>query len=535
MALDGIVIAALCAELNDALVGGRIDKIHQPERGELLISVRAATGGHKLLLCANPSFPRIHLTDTKRENPATPPMFCMLLRKHIAGGKILQVRQQGLERIVHIDIETRNELGELGVKSLIIELMGKHSNIILTDESGRIHDSIYHVDITMSAVRQVLPGLTYVAPPSQDKHNPLLLTQTEIAECLDEEGDELSRQLVSRFTGISPLVAREAAHRALGRTDITPQEAGKKGMDALSCTFFELANDMKEGKFYPCVLTDATTGAPMEFSALEITQYGSLARCELAQSMNQAVEDFYRQRAENASLKQKSGDLTKFITLALARCRKKLQIQNETLEKVKERDKYKMRGDLITANLHRIKKGDKHVTVENYFAEDMAPITIPLAEDLSPSQNAQRCYSRYNKDKTAEVETAKQRELNLTEISYFESVLEEIERACSTKEIEAIRDELIEQGYLKNRGRLPKKAKKDTPTPRHYVSSDGYDIYVGRNNRQNDYVTCKLARGTDLWFHTKGIHGAHVLAKNLRCHDGARSHLQPSGSPCGVP
>jgi len=527
MALDGIVISALTNETNAKLSGGRIDKIHQPERDELIISVRTFTGAYKLLICANASFPRIHITESKKENPDKPPMFCMLLRKHIGGGKIISVLQEGFERIIKIAVESYDELGFLSVKYLIVEIMGKHSNIILTDADGRILDCIFHVDITVSSVRQVLPGLTYEAPPSQGKKNPLDSDKEDILYSLSHDDLPLWKQLMNSYSGISPLVAREAVYRAIGMCDITGPECDRDDLEKVSVNFKAICDDIKDGIYNPCIITDKESKKPIDFCSIDIAQYSSSAFVDHFASVNEAVETFYIKKASAESLRQKSSDLMKFLSTSLERCTKKLQIQNETLKSAGKRDRYKMYGDLITANIYMIQQGMKEIKVINFYSPDAEEITIPLKTDLTPAKNAQRYYTKYNKEKTAEAETLKQKKINEEEIDYLESVREAVMKAETKAEIDQIRDELIEQGYLKNKGRLPKRKKTEIPTPMHFVSDDGYDIYVGKNNKQNDYVTLKLGRSTDIWFHTKGIHGSHTIVKTEDAMDvPERTYLQ---------
>ncbi|MBQ8526180.1 MAG: NFACT family protein [Clostridia bacterium] len=513
MALDGVAISALVKELNERLAGGKIDKIHQPERDEIIMHIRHIGENSRLLLCANPTFPRVHLTRMTKENPAQPPMFCMLLRKHLAGGKILGFEQNDFERIIKMNVEASDELGFMGVKSLIIEIMGKHSNIILTDGNGKILDSIYHVDITVSSVRQVLPGLMYELPPSQGKGNPLLAGENDIAAHLDGSELELKRQLMNAYSGISPMVASEIVYRATGSADTRGCDAvADVRLRAARC-FVYIFDKIRAGEYTPTVLINAESGKMLDYSGIDITMYEEMAVKETYDSMSEALDSFYIKKATGESMRQKSGDLMKFVTNNIDRCRKKLQIQNETLFKVGKRDKYKLYGDLVTANIYRIQQGMTGIEVENYYSENGETVAIALESDLTPAQNAQKYYKRYNKDKTAEAETLKQKELNETEIDYLESVQQAIATADSMTELTQIRDELIEQGYLKNKGRLKKSMKTPAPQPLHFISSDGYDIYVGKNNRQNDYVTLKIGRSTDLWFHTKGIHGSHVVVK----------------------
>jgi len=512
MAYDGIVVSAIAKELNEVLAGGRIDKIHQPEKDTLLISVRTKSGGYKLLLCANPSCARVHLASSNMENPMKPPMFCMLLRKHIGSGKITRIEQPDFERIIHICIESYDELGDLSEKTLICELMGKHSNIILVNKDMKIIDSAYHVDLSVSGVRQVLPGLIYTSPPSQEKLNPLQYTKDDIKRRLVQDDSPLYKQLMDTYSGISPLMAREAVFRSTGDTDKIASQVNGEEFDKTAYVFSQMISNLKEGKLKPCMVADAESGKLVDFNALEISQFEAMGEVTFFDSINEAAEAFYYRKSSMNSLKQKGSDLMRFVNNNLERCFKKLQMENETLAKAEKKEKYKVYGDLITANIYRINEGDKEIVCENFYSEALEEVKIPLDTDLSPSQNAQKYYTRYTKQKTAEAETIKQRELNLKEIDYLESVKEAIELAESGTEISLIRDELTEQGYLRQRY-MKRAPKKSLPTPMHFVSDDGYDIYVGKNNIQNDYVTFKLSRSTDIWFHTKSIHGSHAIIR----------------------
>ena len=513
MPFDGITINCLVNELNNKLKGGRVDKIHQPERSEIVMHIRSLGGNYKLLLCANPSFPRVHITTTTKENPSSPPMFCMLLRKHLSNGKIVGFEQVEFERIIKMNIESTDELGFKGIKTLVIEIMGKHSNIILTDTNGKILDSIYHVDLTVSSVRQVLPGLMYELPPSQGKSNPLCADEGDVKAVLTNGETELKSMLMSAYSGISPIVAAEIVYRSTGNSDTKGCEVNDAVKERTARSFVYMINKIKSGEFSPTVLTNAQSGKMMDFTSIDISLYETLATSEKYETMSEALDGFYGKKALKEAMAQKSYDLLKFVNNNIDRCRKKLQIQNETLMKVKKRDKYKMYGDLITANIYRIVQGMESIEVENYYSETMEKIYIPLQKDLTPSQNAQKYYKRYNKDKTAEGETLKQKQINEQEIDYLESVQTAIINAENVTELNQIRDELTEQRYLRGRDKIRKNKKAPLPTPMHYISSDGYDIYVGKNNLQNDYVTLKLSRSTDLWFHTKLIHGSHVLVK----------------------
>ena len=513
MAFDGMVVHSVVQELASLLTEGRIDKIHQPEKDTVTIGIRTRGGAYRLLLCANPSYPRVHLMSENMENPMSPPMFCMLMRKHIGSGKITKIDQPEFERIIRIHIESYDEMGYLAEKLLICELMGKHSNIILTNAEGKIIDSVYHVDFSVSSVRQILPGLIYTPPPSQEKQNPLAVSKDDIKACLTKDSVPMYKRLMDTYSGISPIMAREAVFRACGFTDKSGEDATAEEIDKTAYIFSQMIENIKDGKLSPCTVSDKESGKLLDFNCLAITQYEDMAEVTEYDSINEASEAFYIKKSSMQSLKQKSMDLIKFVSSSLDRCYRKLQIQNETLQKAQKKDKYKIYGDLITANIYRINQGEKEIVCENFYSDKCESITIPLKTDLSPSQNAQSYYKKYNKEKTAEEESLKQKELNLREIDYLESVKESIKIAESTAEIAMIRSELTEGGYLKNRGGKKQAKKTNMPKPMHFVSDDGYDIYVGKNNLQNDYVTLKLSRSTDIWFHTKDIHGSHAIVR----------------------
>ncbi len=513
MAMDGIVINALVSELNKKLEGGRVDKIHQPEKHEIIMHIRSKGENHKLLICVNPSFPRIHITESLKENPMSPPMFCMLLRKHLSGGKILKIYQEETERIVKIDIECYDEMGFLSVKTLVIEIMGKHSNIILVNPDNKIIDSINHVDLTVSSIRQVLPGLLYENPPSQNKINPYTADEETLKSRFRATDEPISRQILTNFMGISPLIANEICYRATGSCDTIAADVPDAVRDRCCRCMINIFDKLRGGIYTPAVFIDNVTKKLIDFNVIDITQYGDGAKLVYYNSINEAVEAFYTQKATLESLKQKTGDMLKLVNSNLDRCRKKLQLQLETLKKCKGRDKYKTYGDLITSYIYMIKQGMQEVKVVDFYSEGNREVVIPLKFDLSPSENAQRYYKKYSKDKTAEAETLKQQKLNEEEIDYLESIQESILKAETTSEIAQIREELIDEGYIRLRGKQSKKPAKKVFEPMHFVSSDGYDIYVGKNNRQNDYLTLKMARSTDIWLHTKNVHGSHTIIK----------------------
>lgn len=510
MALDAVAIRALTAELQ-CLVGGRIDKISQPERDEIIMQVRTREAHYKLVISASPAHPRIHLTKGSKKNPAVAPLFCMLMRKHIGSGKITAIEQSGFERMVTIFIESYNELGDLTVKRLVVEIMGRYSNIILVNSEGRIIDSIKHIDESLSSVREILPGGLYEAPPAQDK--PALIDfNMESSISFDCPG-RADKALIGAVAGISPLTARELVYSVYNTTDIIAREVNTNRAASIKLNLLSLAERARNNEFVPCLITDKSSGKLIEFSAVEIRQYEELAEVTSYSSMNELVDDFYIKRDLHERMRQKSADLTKLLNNNIERISKKLAILEKTLSDAEQLEDYRIKGDLLTANIYRMEDGMKTIDVENFYDEQCRSIKITLDPSLSPSQNAQRYYKKYNKAKTALTEAAKQLEASRTDLEYIESTLTMVENAEEAADLNSIRAELIEQGYIKRRQQVYKRKKKEESKPMHFISSDGFDIYVGRNNTQNDYLTMKLANSSDIWFHTKDIHGSHTIIK----------------------
>ena len=511
MAFDAVAVRCLVKDLKDKLINSRIDKIHQPEKDEITINLRTMTDNFKLVLSASPAHPRVHFTNVSKKNPISAPMFCMLLRKHIGSGKITDIEQIGFERIIKFSIESYDELGDLTTKYLIVEIMGRHSNIILTNQDMRILDCIKHIDFTVSSVRQLLPGLDYVSPPVQDKTD-----LTEISETANIDFSSpiqtADKAILSAIAGISPLTSREIVYRAFGRTDVKCSELTDNGRNKLLYETVKLAKDVQQNNFSPCMIINSASGKLMEFSATPITQYESLAEIKEFDDISVLLDTFYRTRDMHERMRQKSADLVKLLNNNIERVSKKLGILNKTLADSENKDKYKIYGDLLMANLYNIKNGQSSVEVIDYYKEDSPTVKIPLSPQLSPSQNAQKYYKRYNKAKNAEIEAAKQIENAKNDLEYLESTLAAIETSDTESDLNAIRAELIAEGYL-NRKFNPKKQKQNASKPMHFVSSDGFDIYVGKNNTQNDYLTLKFANSSDLWFHTKNIHGSHTIIK----------------------
>ncbi len=510
MALDAVSIRALVNELG-MLVGGRVDKIHQPERDEIIISVRTYDSMYKLLISASPAHPRMHLTQHSKKNPKTAPLFCMLLRKHLASGRITGISQVGFERIIKISVDSYDELGDYTTKYLYIEIMGRYSNIILVSADGRIIDSIKHIDESVSSVREILPGGVYELPPMQNK--------TALVDWEKEEGllldtpQKADKVIVSQIGGISPLLARELVYSVFRTTDVLANSINTNRLAMLKIEIQKLKERVNNNEFSPCMIEDTITGKLLEFSAVDIKQYETLARIKKYDSMNELVDEFYFMRDMHERMRQKTSDLTKLLNNHRERIAKKISILDRTLADAEKMDTYREYADLITANIYRISEGQKTAELENYFDEKMTTVKITLDPSLSPSQNAQKYYKKYNKAKTALKEAKKQLESSETELSYINSTLAMVETADRIEDVNAIRRELADEGYIKRSTNAVKKQKTETSKPMHFISSDGFSIYVGRNNTQNDYLTLKFANSSDLWFHTKDIHGSHTVIK----------------------
>lgn len=511
MAFDAVTVRCLVKELQDKLINGRIDKIHQPEKDEITMHVRTRSDSCKIVLSASPAHPRAHFTDVSKRNPITAPMFCMLLRKHIGSGKIIAIEQDGFERIIRFSIESYDELGDLTTKYLIIEIMGRHSNIILTNHEMKILDCIKHIDFTISSVRQLMPGLQYVSPPPQNKTD---LTDIEQSVDIDFSSplQDAEKAILSSVSGISPLTAREIVYRAFGRTDIKNSILTDNGKNKILYETVQLAKTVKSNNFSPCMIVDSVSGKLMDFSAVEIKQYETLADIKYFDNISALLDSFYKTRDMHERMRQKSADLLKLLSNNIERISKKLIILTKTLNDSEKKDKQKIYGDLLMANLYNIEQGQTEIEVQNYYENNSPIVKITLDPRLTPSQNAQKYYKKYNKSKTAEIEAAKQIQNAKADLEYLESTLAAVETADTESDLNSIRSELIAEGYL-NRKVNPKKQKQTASKPMHFVSSDGFDIYVGKSNAQNDYLTLRFANSSDWWFHTKNIHGSHTVIK----------------------
>ena len=500
MPLDAICLSALTAELKHELVGGKIDKVQQPERDMLLLSIRAPHGNRRLLLAAGTGNARAHITQASFENPAEPPMFCMLLRKHLTGARILSLTQPENERMLLFELDTRDELGDTARKTLAVEMIGRSANVILVGADGRILDCMRRVDFAGDAQRSLLPGMLYRLPPRQDK--PAFLdTPAEERRRMAEGADHsvpADKWLLASFAGLSPLVCRELSFRCGGDYELLPLQ-----MDAL-------AEAVQAGDFSPTLLT--ANGKPLDFSFLPLRQYGESAESERFGSFSELLDAFYTRRDKAEQQRRRGHELTRSIRTARDRLARKLAGQREDLKRTEGREEVRKRAELITANLYRLKKGAHSLVCEDYYSEGCPEITVPLDPLKTPQQNAAALYKEYNKLKAAEQHLTGLIAQGEGQLDYLESVLDQLERSESEKDLADLRRELTETGYLK-RPKGAKAEKGKAQAPRRFLSDDGFEILVGRSNVQNDELTHKIARRTDLWLHVQRIHGSHVLVR----------------------
>ena len=501
MPLDAVCLQAVVAELAPQITGSRIEKIQQPARDQVVLLLR---GNRRLLLSAGGGQPRLHLTELLRDNPTQPPMFCMLLRKYLSGGIIESIQQAPLERVVTLTVSAADELGERSQFSLILEAVARRANLILADKDGHIIDCLRRIDFEMNPDRQVLPGLFYHLPMPPDKVSPFTVTEEEFAALAAAagEGAPADQWLVRTVNGLSPLVARELTFRACGSTDapVTGHTA------ALWSAFAAWRDTVNEKRFTPAMLK--RSGVPMDFTYLHVGQYGGAAEEETYTSFSRLLDDFYEKREQAERVKQKGQDLVKTASNGAARLRRKIAAQEQELAESKNRDKWRVYGELITANLYRMERGMSRLTAQNYYDPDCADVDIPLDVRLSPQENAAKYFKKYTKAKTAEKYITAQLEKARVELTYLESVLQELTLAESEQDFNDIRAELTDGGYLRAKGRKqPQRPSK----PREFRSTAGLRILVGRNNRQNDRLTAKDAEKWDIWLHTQRIHGSHVI------------------------
>lgn len=497
MALDGAFLHCLRDELWEHLQDTRIDKIHQPSREELVFAMRGRNGSEKLYLSARVNSPRVQLMAASLENPATPPPFCMLLRKRLTGARLTAIRQPGLERVLYFDFDALNELGDTVRLTMAAELMGRYSNLILIGEEERVVDAVKRVDLSMSPTRPILPGAPYLPPPSDAaRRDALLCTAAQIAEAVEGNGLPTDKALQGSVQGFSPLVCREIAHLAEGGLSV--EAAIEKFRAALQ----------PDGRRVPYLVYRAD-GTPLEFSFLPITQYGLDARGREAASFSNLLTDFYAEKDAAERMRRYAHDITRAVTTATERLIRKLDNQRRELAVSADRDRKRLYADLINANLHAIPKGAASVEVMNYYDENCAMLTVPLDPSLSAARNAQKYYKEYRKAKTAEEVLQQQITLGEEELRYLESVGDALSRADGTRELEELRQELEQSGYL--RAKRDKRRTVQPIKPLTFMSDDGFTILVGRNNVQNDRLTTRTAKGSDWWFHTKNIPGSHTV------------------------
>ena len=506
MAFDGITISNIVKELNDTILNGRIAKIAQPENDELLLTIKPAKGQVRLVISASASLPLIYLSRDNKPSPMTAPNFCMLLRKHIANGRIVGISQPSLERIIRFEIEHLDELGDLCRKSLIVEIMGKHSNIIFCNEKGMIIDSIKHVSAQMSSVREVLPGREYFIPDTMKKENPLDIPEENFTQELLSKPMPVGKAIYNSFTGISPVVAEEICHLAGIDSSIPASEMSADLLSHLYRQFTYFMEQVTESKFSPAIYYEGSE--PKEFSSLPLTHFSNY-QLKSFDSISEVIRTYYSSRDLITRIRQKSSDLRRVVQTALERNRKKYDLQLKQLRDTENRDKYKVYGELIHTYGYNLEDGAKELEALNYYTNEM--IKIPLDPQKTPQENAKKYFDRYNKQKRTFEALSELIKETKDEIDYLESVSKSLDIARSEDDLIQIKEELIESGFI--RRKQSSKKVKITSKPFHYISSDGFHMYVGKNNLQNEELTFHFANGGDWWFHAKKAPGSHVIVK----------------------
>ncbi|MCH5262023.1 MAG: NFACT family protein [Lachnospiraceae bacterium] len=506
MAFDGITIANITAELRSTLLGGRIYKIAQPESDELLLTIKNNGLQYRLLLSADASLPLVYLTESNKPSPLTAPGFCMLLRKHLQNARITGISQPGLERIIHLELEHLDELGDICRKKLIVEIMGKHSNIIFCNEQDKIIDSIKHISGMVSSVREVLPGRDYFIPQTQDKQNPLQLTYVNLLEQIREKPMPVYKALYTSYTGLSPVMAQEICCRAGVDGDMPANVLEENQLNNLYSTFSDMMAQVESGNFTPTIYYDEK--APAEFASISLTLYSDKT-AKTYNSVSELLEQYYAQRSMVSRIRQKSVDLRKIVQTALERNVKKYDLQIRQMQDTDKREKYKVYGELLNTYGYNVEQGAKSMEALNYYTNEM--ITIPLDDTLTPQENAKKYFDKYGKLKRTYEALSELTVQVKNEIEHLESILTALDIAMQEDDLVQIKEELIESGYIRRKGGTKKV--KITSKPFHYISSDGFHMYVGKNNYQNDELTFKLATGNDWWFHAKKIPGSHVIVK----------------------
>ena len=507
MAFDGITVASLVHELKEQLLNGRIAKIAQPETDELLLSIKTPSGQKRLCISASASLPLIYLTESTKPSPMTAPNFCMLLRKHISNGRIVDIYQPKLERIIHFTIEHLDELGDLCRKDLVVEIMGKHSNIIFCNNEGMIIDSIKHVSAQMSSVREVLPGREYFVPDTMDKSDPLSTVESAFIEKITAKPLPLAKAIYTAFTGVSPAAATEICYLSGMDSSASLDDQSGETLRKLYEQFSIYFSYVKEGCFTPAIYYDGQE--PKEFSALPMAHFGAYTRKDFT-SMSQVLETYYSSKNTLTRIRQKSADLRHIVQTALDRSRKKCDLQLRQLDDTKNREKYRVYGELIHTYGYNLEEGARQLEALNYYTNEM--VTIPLDAAKTPQENAQRYFDKYNKQKRTFEALSRFVQETQDDIAYLDSVSTALDIARTEEDLAEIKEELIGSGYM--RRKFTKKKVKIKNAPLHYLSSDGFHMYVGKNNFQNDELTFGFAVGNDWWFHVKDAPGSHVIVKS---------------------
>lgn len=507
MALDGIVIANMVKELNESILGGKINKIAQPENDELLITIKNNKTQYRLLISAGASLPLIYFTQKNKPSPLTAPNFCMLLRKYIGSGKFTKIWQPGLERIIHFEIEHLNEMGDLCRKDLIVEIMGKHSNIIFCDDKGMIIDSIKHVSAQMSSIREVLPGRNYFIPATSEKYDPLIISERDFKASVCTRPIPLAKALYMTLTGISPLIAEEICHRSSLESSQSANSLSESEQTHLYHIFSMLMDNVRTGHFSPLIIYNGKE--PVEFSSVPLTQYQDFTSLEYT-AVSDVLETYYAAKNAITRIRQRSADIRRIVQTALERDYKKYDLQLRQLKDTEKREKYKVYGELINAYGYGLEPGTKKLDALNYYTNEM--ISIPLDPTMTPQENARKNFDRYNKLKRTCEALQKLTVETKEAIEHLESIRTALDIALSEEDLVQIKEELTQYGYIR-RKHAGKKVK-ITSRPLHFLSGDGYHIYVGKNNFQNEELTFKFASGNDWWFHAKGAPGSHVIVKN---------------------
>ena len=510
MALDGAFLSIVKKEL-EILIGGRVDKISQPSREEIVIAFRTRGGTERLFVSASAGSARVHITKAAIENPKVPPMFCMLLRKHLNNGRLVNIRQDGLERILYFDFEASNELGDMTEITVAVEIMGRCSNLVIIGSDGKIIDSIKRVDAEMSRERMVLPGMTYSVPPRDERLDFRSFSADDFSAAAEAlPNSDLSKALIKIFEGISPIVAREWVYQAADGNDAAKDELHGELLERLYEIISGTASICAEGK-YICTAVKDKEGMLKDFSFMPIKQYGGLMDTKEFSSACELLDYFYTERDSLSRMKQRAQDLYKLLTSTSERISRRLANQRQELAATAERETLKLYGDLLSANLYRIEKGMGSISVENFYDENCSEIEIKLDKRLTPSQNMQKYYGEYRKADTAEKILTGQIAKGEEELAYIDSVFDALTRTKGEDDVNELRTELSEQGYIRSSKLKGKPAK--TRPPLEFASPEGFTILIGRNNKQNDMLTTKLAEKTDIWLHTKNITGSHVIIR----------------------